>query len=217
MAKHSVVPADRVERSILVVRNTRVILDKDLAAFYRVATKRLNEQVKRNSLRFPHDFVFQLTEDECRSLRSQNATLETGRGRHRKYHPYAFTEHGALMAASVLSSRAAIEMSVMIVRAFVRLRAVLATHRELAAKLVELEHKLSRHGQQIGVLFEAIREIMTPPVKPKRGIGFGRGTSQVESPAAAITGPGARRGRTSPAATCSGRGRGRAVPCPPGR
>jgi hypothetical protein len=173
MARQSVVPAERIERSILSIRGARVILDEDLAGFYGVTTKRLNEQVKRNSPRFPRDFVFRLSEEECRSLRSQIATLKTGRGRHRKYKPYAFTEHGALMAASVLSSRAAIEMRVMIIRAFVNLRAVLATHRELAAKLNELERKLSRHGQQIVVLFEAIRQIMTPPVTPRRRIGFG--------------------------------------------
>jgi hypothetical protein len=151
-----------------------VIIDRDLAAFYGVTTKRLNEQVKRNAGRFPPDFVFQLTESESRVLRSQIATIETGRGRHRKYNPYAFTEHEALMAASVLSSRKAIEMSVLVIRAFVKLRAVFATHRELAAKLNELERKLSRHGQQIVVLFEAIREIMAPAVKPRRRIGFGK-------------------------------------------
>jgi SpoVK/Ycf46/Vps4 family AAA+-type ATPase len=161
----------------MVVRGTKVIIDEDLAVFYGVTTKRLNEQVKRNPGRFPPDFVFQLTEGESRVLRSQIATIKTGRGRHRKYNPYAFTEHGALMAASVLSSRKAIEMSVFVVRAFVRLRAVLATHRELAAKLNELERKLSRHGQQIVVLFEAIREIVAPPAKPRRRIGFGKGGS----------------------------------------
>lgn len=177
MARHSLVPAARVERSSMVVRGTKVIIDEDLAVFYGVTTKRLNEQVKRNPGRFPPDFVFQLTEGESRVLRSQIATIKTGRGRHRKYNPYAFTEHGALMAASVLSSRKAIEMSVFVVRAFVRLRAVLATHRELAAKLNELERKLSRHGQQIVVLFEAIREIVAPPAKPRRRIGFGKGGS----------------------------------------
>ena len=177
MTRQSLVPAERVERSIMVIRGTKVIIDENLAAFYGVTTKRLNEQVKRNPGRFPPDFVFQLTGGESRVLRSQIATIKTGRGRHRKYNPYAFTEHGALMAASVLSSRKAIEMSVFVVRAFVRLRAVLTTHRELAVKLNELERKLSRHGQQIVVLFEAIREIVAPPAKPRRRIGFGRGGS----------------------------------------
>jgi hypothetical protein len=177
MKRQHLVPAERVERSIMVIRGTKVIIDEDLAVFYGVTTKRLNEQVKRNPGRFPPDFVFQLTEGESRVLRSQIATIKTGRGRHRKYNPYAFTEHGALMAASVLSSRKAIEMSVFVVRAFVRLRAVLATHRELAAKLNDLERKLSRHGRQIVVLFEAIREIMAPPAKPARRIGFGNGGS----------------------------------------
>ena len=177
MARHSLVRVDRVERSILVIRGIRVIIDEVLAAFYGVTTKRLNEQVKRNAERFPPDFVFRLTADEAEALRSQIATLKTGRGHHRKYRPYAFTEHGALMAASVLNSRKAIEMSVLVVRVFVKLRAVLAAHRELAARLNELERKLSRHGEQIIAIFDAIREIMEPPVKSKRRIGFGQGGS----------------------------------------
>ena len=119
--------------------------------------------------------MFQLTDEEHASLRSQSATLKTGRGQHRKFLPYAFTEHGAIMAASVLNAPKAIEMSILVVRAFVKLRNILATHRQLATKLAELERKLSTHDQQIVVLFDAIRELMTPPVKPKRRIGFGGG------------------------------------------
>jgi phage regulator Rha-like protein len=173
MRGNDLVPAERVERAILVMRGRKVIIDGTLAALYGVTTKRLNEQVKRNVERFPDDFVFQLTEEEHVSLRSHSATLDTGRGRHRKYRPFAFTEHGALMAASVLSSPKAIEMSILVVRAFVRLRELLATHSRLAAKLGEHERGLARHDRQFVVLFDAIRELMAPPVKQKKRIGFG--------------------------------------------
>jgi hypothetical protein len=175
MTENAIVPLERVERAILVIRGHKVILDTDLAAFYGVTAKRLNEQVKRNIERFPPDFMFQLTGEEHASLRSQSATLKVGRGQHRKFLPYAFTEHGAIMAASVLNAPKAIEMSILVVRAFVKLRNILATHRQLATKFAELERKLSTHDQQIVVLFDAIRELMTPPVKPKRRIGFGGG------------------------------------------
>ena len=115
------------------------MLDSDLAGLYGVTTKRLNEQVKRNIERFPADFMFQLNAEEHEALRSQIATLKTGRGQHRKYPPYVFTEHGAIMAASVLNSPRAIQVSVYVVRAFVRLREVLATHKDLARKLEDLE------------------------------------------------------------------------------
>jgi phage regulator Rha-like protein len=172
MNEKSIVPVERIERTIVVLRGHKVLLDVDLAELYGVTIKRLNEQVKRNIERFPPDFMFQLTKDEQDSLRSQVATLNIGRGQHRKYLPYAFTEHGAIMVASVLNSQKAIEMSVLVVRAFVKLRNLLATHRQLAIKLNELETKLSTHDQQIVVLFDAIRELMTPPAKPKHRIGF---------------------------------------------
>jgi hypothetical protein len=117
----------------------RVLLDTELAALYGVSTKRFNEQVRRNCDRFPSDFMFQLSAEEFESLRSQNATLKNGRGKHRKYVPYAFTEHGAVMAATILNSPAAIQMSVYVVRAFVRLRQLLSANRELAARFSELE------------------------------------------------------------------------------
>jgi len=175
MTDESIIPAERVERAIRMVRGHKVLFDDDLAALYGVTIKRLNEQVKRNIERFPSDFMFQLTREEQDSLRSQIATLEPGRGQHRKYLPYAFTEHGAIMAASVLNSPKAIEMSILVVRAFVKLRSILATHRQLAAKLEELERKLSTHDKQFIALFDTIRKLMTPPVKPTRRIGFGRG------------------------------------------
>jgi phage regulator Rha-like protein len=130
---------EHIARDILVLRGQRVIVDSDLAALYGVTTKRFNEQVRRNRERFPEDFMFQLTAQEAAALRSQFATIKTGRGQHRKYLPYAFTEHGAIMAASVLNSPRAVEMSVYVVRAFVRLREMLASNRELARQFAQLE------------------------------------------------------------------------------
>jgi hypothetical protein len=174
MADQNLVPLERVERSILILRGYRVILDSDLADLYGVPVKRLNEQVKRNIDRFPDDFAFTLTEEENEVLRSQFATLKTGRGEHRKYLPRAFTEHGALMAASVLNSAKAVEMSIFVVRAFVRLRQILASNRQLAAKLNQLERKVAVHDKNIVDLFQAVRSLMAAPENPKRRIGFTR-------------------------------------------
>jgi hypothetical protein len=166
----TLVPPERIEGSILLIRGHKVILDSDLAALYRVPTKRLNEQVRRNRDRFPKDFLLQLTRAEHKLLRSQFATLKSGRGRHRKYLPYAFTEHGALMAATVLNSPVAVQVSIQIVRTFVRLRQLLANHAQLARKLAELERK---YDAQFKVVFEAIRELIAPTEPtPKRQIGF---------------------------------------------
>ena len=176
-------PAGRIERSILVLRGHKVLLDMDLAALYGVTTKRFNEQVRRNKTRFPLDFMFQLAQEEWDSLRSRFATLKTARGRHRKYLPYAFTEHGAIMAATILNSPHATEVSVYVVRAFVRLREMLATNKKLAAKLEELEQKTealtlrqdtfaANTRAQLRQVFEAIRELMSPPELKRRPIGF---------------------------------------------
>ena len=165
------VSVDTLAARIHLVRGQKVMLDADLAELYGVPTKRFNEQVKRNIERFPVDFMFQLTNDEHESLRSQFATSNAGRGG-RRYAPYAFTEHGAIMAATILNSPKAIEMSVFIVRAFVQLREMLSTHQELAAKLEELDRKVSSHDQAIARLIDAIRQLMTPPSQKKRGIGF---------------------------------------------
>jgi hypothetical protein len=163
----SLVPVERIERAILSIRGEKVMLDSDLAELYGVETKRLNEQVRRNLDRFPPDFMFQLTSQEWESLRSQFATLK--RGEHRKYLPSAFTEHGALMLANVLNSERAAQTSVMVVRAFVRLRQMLASNAELARKLAALENK---YDAQFKVVFDAIRQLMSPPARPKREIGF---------------------------------------------
>lgn len=160
-----------VESRILILRHQKVILDTDLAELYGVPVKRLNEQVKRNRERFPADFMFQLTAKEAEELRSQSATSKPTRGG-RRYLPYAFTEHGAIMAATVLNSERAVEMSVFVVRAFVRLREMLSTNRELAAKLVELESRLDTQDTSIQNLFEAIKELMIPEEPTRRRIGF---------------------------------------------
>ena len=153
------------------MRGQKVILDSDLAALYGVPTKRLNEQVQRNIDRFPADFLFQLTEVERESLRSQIATSNVGRGG-RRYLPYAFTEHGAYMAASLLNSPRAVEVSVFVVRAFVKLRQLVLSNKELAGKLDQLERKVSGHDDTIRQLVAAIRELMSAPEPPKNRMGF---------------------------------------------
>ena len=164
------IPIERLERTIYFIRGERVILAADLAKLYGVTTKRLNEQVKRNRQRFPDDFMFQLTRDEADSIRlsrSQFATLK--RGQNIKYLPYAFTEHGAIMAANILNSERAVQASVAVVRAFVRLRQMIASNTELARKLAELEKK---YDTQFKVVFDAIRQLMTPPEPKRKQIGF---------------------------------------------
>ena len=160
-----------VESRILVLRKQKIILDADLAELYGVPVKRLNEQVKRNQQRFPDDFMFRLSPNESEALRSQFATSNPGRGG-RRYAPYAFTEHGAIMAATVLNSERAVEMSVFVVRAFVRLREMLATNQQLATKIDELEQRLDTHDASIQDLIEAIRELMAPAEPSGRRIGF---------------------------------------------
>lgn len=171
-SKGSVVPVERIENRIILVRGQKVLLDADLAALYGVSTKRFNEQVRRNAARFPEDFMFPLSAEQWNSLRSQFATLETGRGRHRKYLPLVFTEHGAIMAATILNSPRATQVSVYVVRAFVRLRELLASNRELARRLDQLEKKLGSHDQAIAGLINTIRDLMTPPEPKRRPIGL---------------------------------------------
>lgn len=171
---------------IAFARGRRVILDADLAALFEVPTKRFNEAVRRNLFKFPADFMFELGTEEWAALRSQFATLDIdrgGRGRHRKYLPLVFTEHGAIMAATLLSSPRAIAVSVHFVRAFVRLRELAHGHAELAKRLDELEEKTTQLGfehqnfsrntrTQLKQVFDALRGLMTPPSPPKRPIGF---------------------------------------------
>ena len=161
-----------IAQRIRLIRGQRVVLDADLAEFYGVATARFNQQVRRNLERFPSDFMFQLDEEEFKSLRLQSATLKAGRGQHRKYLPLAFTEHGAIMAATLLNSPRATDISVHVVRAFVELKSMLASNREMANKLFQLERKVSRHDLAIAELIDSMRELLSPPDPPKRPLGF---------------------------------------------
>jgi hypothetical protein len=149
------------------------MLDSDLAALYGVETRELNQAVSRNLQRFPGDFMFQLTDEEFDSLRSQIVILKTGRGQHRKYIPRVFTEQGVAMLSGVLNSPRAVRVNIEIMRAFVRLRRALASNRELAEKLAELEQKVAVHDDSIRAIFDAIRRLIEEPVSPSRRIGFG--------------------------------------------
>jgi hypothetical protein len=183
MSEATSLPVERIAQAIVVVRGQKVLLDEDLATLYGVETRRLNEQVRRNLDRFPADFMFQLDDAEYAALISQFATSKPGRGGRRKL-PLAFTEHGAIMAATLLNSPRAVEVSIYVVRAFVRLREVLTSSSELAAKLDALEQKtelLSLQHEtfagntraQLKQVFEALRQLMAPPAEPpKRPIGF---------------------------------------------
>jgi hypothetical protein len=189
----AIVPVEGIATFIRLVRGQRVILDMDLARLYGVQTKRLNEQFRRNHERFPEDFAFQLTAEEASALTAQIAILNakassmspnaassptanrsqfaTGSQKHRdpRYLPYAFTEYGALMAANILNSPRAVAMSIYVIRAFVQFRQALAANAELARKLAALEKK---YDSQFKIVFDAIRELMAPPKKTKREIGF---------------------------------------------
>lgn len=167
MTSKAIIPAERIERSILVIRGQKVMLDADLARLYGVTTKRLNEQVKRNRGRFPADFMFQLTRQERAEV-----VANCDRLRKLKYSPtmpYAFTEHGAIMLASILNSEIAIHASIQVVRAFLRLREILVEHKQLSSRLDELERK---YDAQFKVVFDAIRELMSPKAPSRRRIGF---------------------------------------------
>ena len=161
-----------IAQCIRIVRGKRVLLDTDLAAFYGVNTKVFNQQVRRNLGRFPPDFMFQLDESEHASLRSQFVTLKNGRGRHRKYLPLAFTEHGAIMAATLLNTPRATEISVHVVRAFIELRDLVAGNRAFAVKLAQLERKVTSHDKSIMHLIDSMRQLLAPADPPKRSIGF---------------------------------------------
>jgi hypothetical protein len=165
------VPEEVIERKIFMIRGHKVMLDRDLAELYGVATKVLNQAVKRNISRFPQDFMFQLTEAEkekvvtdCDHLKSFKFSTQL---------PYAFTEQGVAMLSSVLNSERAIQVNIAVMRAFVKLKQILSMNKDLAYKLTELEHKIEKHGENIQAIFEAIRKLMAPPpIKPKPRIGF---------------------------------------------
>jgi len=169
------IPASAIQQRILVVRERQVMLDEDLAELYGVETRRLIEQVKRNIERFPADFMIQLTKDEAAALRSQTATPGAGRGG-RRYAPYVFTEQGVAMLSGVLRSRQAVGVNIAIMRAFVELRRAATSDTAIEKRLEELERetraKLGQHDQQLGQIFQALRQLMSPPPQPKRRIGF---------------------------------------------
>ncbi|MDQ3181649.1 MAG: ORF6N domain-containing protein [Acidobacteriota bacterium] len=168
--KKDLIPIERIEQLILLAHGERVILDADLAKLYGVTTKVLNQAVKRNQARFPEDFMFQLTKEEFDNLRSQFVTSSSTSYGGRRYLPYVFTEHGAIMAANVLNSEQAVVASVQVVRAFVKLRQILASNADLARKVEELEKK---YDANFKVVFEAIRKLMLPPPNlKKRKIGY---------------------------------------------
>jgi hypothetical protein len=177
MAKSKIhVPVKGITRSILVLCGQRVLLDAELASLYGVTTRALNQAVKRNAERFPEDFMFRLTQAEAETLnRSQ---IVTGSQKHRdpRFPPFAFSEHGAIMAATILSSPRAVEVSLYVVRAFVQLRELLASNKDLARRFDQLEarldKKLATHDEAIAAILSAIRELMNPPPPKRRGIGF---------------------------------------------
>jgi len=166
--KATIVP---IESRIAILRHQKIIVDSALAEIYGVPVKRLNQQVNRNRERFPSDFIIRLTPREFQSLRLQFATAKIGRGGRRSL-PYAYTEHGAIMAASVLNSKQAVRMSVFVVRAFVRLREALSANKEFAAKIKELEEHVGTHDNAIREIIKIINRLMTPPSLRRRKIGF---------------------------------------------
>jgi hypothetical protein len=174
MSEAQLVPSTaQIERAILLIRGHKVMLDRDLATLYDVPTKVLNQAVRRNAKRFPEDFMFHLTKVEFENWRSQIVTSNPSAKKGFRRRPYAFTEQGVAMLSSVLNSERAIEVNIAIMRAFVRLREILASHKDLARKLEDLERKLGDHDEKFQVVFEAIRQLMAPPPEPKRGrIGF---------------------------------------------
>jgi hypothetical protein len=170
-ADRLLVPVELIERRIYLIRSHKVMLDSDLADLYQVLTKNLNLAVRRNRDRFPEDFMFQLTPDEGESLRLQFATSNAGRGG-RRYLPHAFTEQGVAMLSTVLSSQRAIQVNIAIMRAFVRVRELLATHKDIAQKLEVIERTQKEHGAHISAIWKAIQKLIDPPTAPKRRIGF---------------------------------------------
>lgn len=186
-ATKSIAPSRPVEGLIRMIRGQKVMLDRDLAELYGVETRVFNQAVRRNADRFPEDFMFQLSPEETQSLRSQFVTLEKGRGRYSKYAPLAFTEHGVAMLSSVLNSERAVQVNIMIVRAFVRMRELIASNKDLAARIEKIESKQDRTASVIEILVEDIdrlalevRHMKTLPEPKKRRIGFHVGSRDDE-------------------------------------
>ena len=171
MDKHNLIPVVTIATKILLIKGKKVMLDRDLTKLYGVPAKVMNQAVKRNIKRFPEDFMFQLSWEEVEFSRSHFVTLK--QGKNIKYLPYAFTEHGIAMLSSVLNSERAIQVNILIMRAFTKLREILLTHKELAAKIETLERKYAEHDQTIKEIFQAIKQLLEPPpIKEKKVIGF---------------------------------------------
>ncbi|MDA8273004.1 MAG: ORF6N domain-containing protein [Deltaproteobacteria bacterium] len=170
---NSIIPVELIENKIYLIRKQKVMLSMHLAELYGVEPRTLVQTVKRNIERFPEDFMFQLTKGEFDNLKSQIVTSSWGGLR--RATPYAFTEQGIAMLSSVLKSERAIDVNILIMRAFVKMRQILSTHKELADKLNELENKYEKHDKNIKAIIDAIRQLMTPPEKPARKIGFKTG------------------------------------------
>lgn len=167
--KRTPVLAESIERRIYLIRGEKVMLDAELATLYRVATKNLNKAVRRNLARFPGDFMFQLTEEEVENLRFQFGTSRWGG---RRYRPYAFTEHGVAMLSSVLNSRRAVQVNISIIRAFIKLRETLATHKDLARKIEELQRQQKEHGEQLGAVYSIVQSLVQKAAQSKKRIGY---------------------------------------------
>lgn len=170
MTKTSIIPEEVIVSKILQIRGKKVMLSNDLAELYEVEIRRLNEQVKRNPGKFPERYMFQLTQEEYESLRSQNATLK--RGQHSKYLPYAFTEHGILMLSSVLKSERADKVNMLIVDTFVKLNEMLLTHKDILIKLEELEKKVAGQDEKVMMIFDYLKQFIQQQETPRKRIGF---------------------------------------------
>lgn len=168
----ALIPDEVVMNKIYLIRGQKVMLDRDLARLYGVETKRLKEAVRRNIARFPQDFMFELSGEEWSSLRTQIATLENGRGRHPKYTPFAFTEQGVAMLSSVLNSETAINVNIQIIRVFTKMREMILTHKDILLQLEKIEKKLTRHDEDIALIFGYLKQLLSPPQPPRRKIGF---------------------------------------------
>lgn len=166
-----VLPAESVLNKILAIRNQKVILDRDLALLYNVETRALKQAVRRNIRRFPEDFMFQLNKEEFLSWRSQTVMSKSER-KGLRHLPFAFTEQGVAMLSSILTSERAIEVNILIMRAFVKLREIISTHKKVEEKLKEIESKLKEHDNQIVQIIQVINQLVTPPESPKKKIGF---------------------------------------------
>ena len=172
--KSVMVPDEILMNKIYLIREQKVMLDRDLAELYGVGTKVFNQAVKRNAERFPRDFMFRLTNKEWHFLRSQIVTLENGRGKYSKYLPYVFTEQGVAMLSSVLNSETAIRVNIRIVRVFTKMRELLLTHKDILLQLEKMENKIASHDGDIAVIFDYLKQLLNPPNPPRNKIGFKR-------------------------------------------